>query len=144
MEYGAYKSFRKSKVGVPDIGAVDPGDDGGSNPPACSVESSRQSDWVCFFKSKSVGGALRSVKKEQARWEKWDGVRRPLVKSDVRREQEKGGVWVDAGTKLGRVGGQKILIKAASGASRESSLLASAWGGKGALRAMLRCGFSVQ
>ena len=101
-----YKSVRKSKVGGPDVDAVGSGDDGGSkNSPACSVESSRQSDWVCLFKSKSVGVALRSVKKEQARWEKWDGVRWPLVKSDVRREQEKGGVWLDAGTEVGRVEG---------------------------------------
>ena len=45
------------------------------------------------------------MKKEQARWEKWEGVRGPLVKSDVRREQEKGGVWVDAGTVVGMVEG---------------------------------------
>ncbi len=60
---------------------------------------------MCFFKSKSVGVALRSVKKEQARWEKWDGVRWPLVKRDVRREQEKGGVWAEAGTEVGMVEG---------------------------------------
>lgn len=99
------KSFRKSKVGVPDVGTADPADDRLSRGPACSVESSRQSDWACFFRSRSVGGAFRSVKKEQARWEKWEGVRGPLVKSDVRREQEKGGVWVDAGTVVGMVEG---------------------------------------
>ena len=49
--------------------------------------------------------AFRSVKKEQARWEKWCGVRCPLVRSDVRSEQEKGGVWVDAGTEVGMLEG---------------------------------------
>lgn len=34
---------------------------------------------MCLFKSNSVGTAFRSVKKEQARWEKWEGVRWPFV-----------------------------------------------------------------
>lgn len=95
---------------------MDPGDDDDDvdkgpsrRSPASSVERSRQSDWARFFGSKSVGAAaaLRFVKKEQARWEKWGGVRGrgPLVKRDTRRGQEKGGVWVDAGTVVGMVDG---------------------------------------
>ena len=93
LEYGVYRSFRKSKVG--DV--VGSEDGAMSKSPAWRFASSRQSDWACLFNSKSVGVAVRSVKKEQARWEKWDGVRWPWVKSDVRREQENGGVWVEAG-----------------------------------------------
>ena len=87
---------------------------------------------------------MRSVKKEQARWEKWDGVRWPLVKREARREQENGGVWVDAGMEVVVEEGWGTVAKAASGSSNRSlSSLASAGGGSGALRAMLGCGFSA-
>ena len=44
--------------------------------------------------------ASRFVKKEQARWEKWDEVRWPLAKREVRRGQEKVGICVGAGMEV--------------------------------------------
>lgn len=78
--------------------------------------------------------AFRCVKEEQARWEKWEGVRWPFVKRAARREQEKGGVWVEAGMKVGMEEGEKILIRAASGSPRSSLSSLWAWEGRGALR----------
>lgn len=67
LVYGVYKSFGILKVGVPNVGTIDAEDDWLSRLLACSVESGRRSDWACFFTSKNVGVADRSVKEEQAR-----------------------------------------------------------------------------
>ena len=43
---------------------------------------------------------MREERVGEVRCEEWNGVRWPMAKSDVRREQEKAGVWVDAGTEI--------------------------------------------
>lgn len=80
-EYGVYRPFqekiKKSKLSVRHTGTVDPEAERlcvFKPPPGLQRrEQQGRATALCLFNSKSEGAAVRSVEKELAGWEKWEG-----------------------------------------------------------------------
>lgn len=120
----AVPKINQSKVSVRHTGTVDPEAERlcvFKPPPGLQRrEQQGRATALCLFNSKSEGAAVRSVEKELARWEKWEG------------GQSGGGGGV--------VGGfEDPSCRRRRGSSW--GLASSAWGGLGALQAMSGCAF---